>query len=38
MENFEIESTINEMIRRSTATKAPASLTIQVQSLRIRRS
>ena len=38
MENFEIESTINEMIRRSAATKAPASLTIRVLSLRIRGS
>ncbi len=37
MENFEIESTINEMIRRSTATKAPESLTIRVRSLRISR-
>ncbi|WP_297740210.1 hypothetical protein [uncultured Tessaracoccus sp.] len=37
MEKFEIESTINEMIRRSTATKAPESLTIRVRSLRITR-
>lgn len=36
MEQFEIETTINEMIRRSVRTIAPASLRIRVSSLRIR--
>ncbi|MDU7361017.1 MAG: zf-HC2 domain-containing protein [Propionibacteriaceae bacterium] len=38
MENFEIESTINEMIRRATLCKAPASLRIRVSEMRVSRS
>ncbi|NLE96518.1 MAG: anti-sigma factor [Propionibacterium sp.] len=38
MENFEIESTINEMIQRAhRVPKAPASLSIRIESLRIQR-
>lgn len=38
MENFEIESAINEMVKRSLqVTRAPASLTIKVRQLRIRK-
>lgn len=39
MENFEIESTINEMIERShRVIKAPSSLSVKVRSMRIQRS
>lgn len=37
MENFEIESTITEMIRRATRATAPATLSIRIRSLRIQR-
>lgn len=38
MENFEIESTITEMIQRSqSATRAPASLTTRISSISVRR-
>lgn len=37
MENFEIESTITNMIRRVSVQHAPASLTLRVSSLRIQR-
>lgn len=37
MENFEIESTITEMIQRSqeTAASAPATLTARIQAMRV---
>jgi len=38
MENFEIESTITEMIQRSQlAAKAPATLTARIQTMRVTR-
>ena len=38
MENFEIESTITEMIQRSPlAAKAPATLTARIQTMRVTR-
>lgn len=39
MENFEIESTITEMIQRSQlAAKAPATLSARIQTMRVTRS
>lgn len=38
MENFEIESAINAMIKRAhRVTEAPASLTMKIRSLRLQR-